>query len=39
MSQQLRHIEVDFPIEQVNNPLARREANAKRPIYKLHRQR
>ncbi|RKY60491.1 MAG: hypothetical protein DRP95_04250, partial [Candidatus Latescibacterota bacterium] len=35
MSQQLKHIEVDFPVEQVN-PLARREANAKRPIYMLH---
>lgn len=29
------HIEVDFPIGQVN-PLAQREANAKRPIYMLH---
>jgi putative DNA methylase len=28
-------IEIDFPIEQVN-PLAQREANAKRPIYMLH---
>jgi len=28
-------IEADFPIEQVN-PLAQREANAKRPIYMLH---
>ncbi len=31
----LYHLEVDFPIEQVN-PLAQREANAKRPIYMLH---
>jgi len=31
----LAYIEHDFPIEQVN-PLAEREANAKRPIYMLH---
>jgi putative DNA methylase len=31
----LAYIEHDFPIEQVN-PLAQREANAKRPIYMLH---
>ena len=31
----MAHIEHDFPIEQVN-PLAQREANAKRPIYMLH---
>jgi len=31
----LAHIEHNFPIEQVN-PLAQREANAKRPIYMLH---
>jgi len=31
----LAYIERDFPIEQVN-PLAQREANAKRPIYMLH---
>jgi len=31
----MRYIEVNFPIEQVN-PLAQREANAKRPIYMLH---
>lgn len=31
----MTYIEHDFPIEQVN-PLAQREANAKRPIYMLH---
>jgi len=31
----IRRIEVDFPIEHVN-PLAEREANARRPIYMLH---
>ncbi len=31
----MAYIERDFPIEQVN-PLAQREANAKRPIYMLH---
>jgi len=29
------YIETDFPIEKIN-PLAQREANAKRPIYMLH---
>jgi len=31
----VQHIEACFPIGQVN-PLAQREANAKRPIYMLH---